>query len=155
MAQLSGPTELIKAKTWPKPGITRESVACCWSRPATGARSPRGHGGRVSSPSDPESVLHGFSEELRWCLQVVGAEQDSVLDAHGLAAHRGELRDEVPGSGMARERGQVRGVRLERGDATAQRLTRDLDAVGRRAREPGDDEPAHRVRFEVLVVDLL
>jgi hypothetical protein len=40
----------------------------------------------VSRPSDLESVLHGFGEELRWCLQVVGAEQNSVLDAHGLAA---------------------------------------------------------------------
>src|SRR6266542_1169703 len=89
--------------------ITRESVACCWSRPATGARSPRGHGGRASSPGDPESVLHGFGEELRWCLQVVGAEQDGVLDAHGLAAHRGELRDDVLGGGVVRERGQVRG----------------------------------------------
>src|SRR5207248_10362702 len=91
-----------------------------------------------------------------WWLQVVGAEQHGVLDAHGLAAHRGELRDEVLGGGVARERGQVRGVRLERGDAAAQRLTGDLDAVGRaKAGEPGDDEPAYGVRFEVLVIDLL
>src|SRR5215469_661502 len=104
----------------------------------------------------PKSVLHSFSEELRWCVQVVGAEQNGVLDAHGLAAHRGELRDDVLGGGVARERGQVRSVRLERGDATAQRLASDLDAVGRAgAGEPGDDEPAHGVRFEVLVVDLL
>src|SRR5713226_5910628 len=123
---------------------------------ATGARSPRGHGGRASSPGGPGSVLHGFGEELRWCLQVVGAEQNGVLDAHGLAAHRGELRDDVLGGGVVRERGQVRGVRLERGDAAAQRLTRDLDAVGRaKAGEPGGDKPAHGVRFEVLVVDLL
>ena len=67
----------------------------------------------------PESVLDGFGDELRWCLQVVGAEQDGVLDAHGLAAHRGEHRDEVPGGGVVRERSQVRGVRLERGDAAA------------------------------------
>jgi hypothetical protein len=47
-------------------------------------------------------------------------------------------------------------VRLERGDAAAQRLPGDLDAVGRaEAGEPGNDEPAHGVRFEVLVVDLL
>src|SRR5215471_1016799 len=95
------------------------------------ARAPCGRGGRASSPSDPKSVLHGFGEELRWCVQVVGAEQNGVLDAHGLAAHRGEPRDEVPGGGVARERGQVRRVRLERGDAAAQRLTRDVDAVGR------------------------
>jgi hypothetical protein len=42
------------------------------------------------------------------------------------------------GAGV-RERGQVRDVRLERGDATAQRLARDLDAVGRGAGETGDD----------------
>ena len=91
-----------------------------------------GHRHRVA-----ESVLHGLGEELRRCLQVVGAEQDGVLDAHGLAAHRGELRDEVLRGGVARERGQVRGVRLERGDAAAQRLTSDLDAVGRGSGEPG------------------
>ena len=33
-----------------------------------------GHRHRVA-----ESVLHGFGEELRRCLQVVGAEQDGVL----------------------------------------------------------------------------
>src|SRR5215472_1267059 len=119
---------------------------CCW------ARAPRGRGGRASSPSDPKSVLHGFGEGLRWCVQVVGAEQNGVLDAHGLAAHRGELRDEVLGGGVVGERGQVRGVRLKRGDSAAQRLTGDLDTVGRaRAGERGDDEPAHGVWFEVLV----
>jgi hypothetical protein len=47
-------------------------------------------------------------------------------------------------------------VRLERGDAAAQRLTGDLDAVGRaEAGELGDDEPAHGVRLEILVVDLV
>jgi hypothetical protein len=57
---------------------------------------------------------------------------------------------------MVRERAQVRGVRLERGDTAAQRLTRNVDAVGRaKAAEPADDKLAHGVRFEVLVVDLL
>src|SRR5262249_55841350 len=57
---------------------------------------------------------------------------------------------------VVRERGQVRGVRLERGDAAAQRLTRDLDAVGRaKAGEPADDEPAYGMRLQVFVVDLL
>src|SRR5262249_19310386 len=127
-----------------------------WGGRAAGANSPRGQGGRTSSPGAPGSVLHGFGEEVRWRLLVVGAEQNGVLDAHGLAAHRGELRDDVPGGGVARERGQVRGVRLERGDAAAQRLTRDVDAVGRaKAGEPGGDEPAHGVRFEVLVAGLL
>src|SRR5262249_11147739 len=127
-----------------------------WWGSATGARSPRRHGGRASSPSGPMSVLHGFGEDLRWCVQVVGAEQNGVLDAHGLAAHRGELRDDVLGGGVVRERGQVRGVRPERGDAAAQRLTRDLDAVGRaKAGEPADDEPAYGMRLQVFVVDLL
>jgi hypothetical protein len=42
---------------------------------------------------------------------------------------------------VVRERGQVRGVRLERGDAMAQRLARDLDTVGRGAGQTGDDVP--------------
>src|SRR5262252_7651491 len=55
----------------------------------------------------PKSVLHGFSEELRWCVQVVSAEQNGVLDAHGLAAPRGELRDDVLRGGVVRERGRA------------------------------------------------
>src|SRR5215469_11472376 len=98
-------------------------------RKSAGANPPRGRGGRASLPSGSESVLRGFGEELRWCLEVVGAEQDGMLDTHGLAAHRGELRDELLRGGVDRERGQVRGVRLKRGDTAAQRLTGDLDAV--------------------------
>src|SRR6516164_174416 len=97
-------------------------------RKAEGASPPVGHGGRASSPSGSESVLRVFGEELRWCLEVVGAEQNGMLDAHGLAAHRGELRNELPWGGVVRERSQVRGVRIERGDAAAQWLTGDLDA---------------------------
>jgi hypothetical protein len=40
-------------------------------------------------------------------------------------------------------------VRLERGDAAAQRLTGDLHAVGRaKPSQPRRDQPAHGVRFE-------
>ena len=41
----------------------------------------------------------------------MGAEQHSVLDAHGLAAHREELRDEVRGSRV--DDVPARGVRFE------------------------------------------
>src|SRR5260370_18326524 len=113
------------------------------SRPATGASSPRGHGGRASSPSGPESVLHGFSEELRWCLQVVGAEQDGVLDAHGLAAHRGELRDEVLGVGVVRERGRYPACASSEAEPAPNGLPRAPAPVARaKPAAPGADNPA-------------
>src|SRR5215470_9374336 len=125
--QLQGPPEPTAAwQAWlVEHGITEEH----WND-ASAIIDPDGNGPRIyfqrvpepkalKSHATPESVLHGFGEELRWCLQVVGAEQNGVLDAHGLAAHRRELRDDVPGGGVVRERGQVRGVRLERGDAAA------------------------------------
>jgi len=56
----------------------------CWPRPATGRDRRAGMADGIVTER-PESVLHCFSEELRWCQQVVGSEQNGVLDAHGLA----------------------------------------------------------------------
>jgi hypothetical protein len=86
-------------------------------------------------------------------VEVEGAEEDGVRDAHPASVHRGDPGDHHPGRRVAGDPGEVLAVRLERRDPALQRLAADVDAVGR-SLVAGDQEPPGRPRLEPLIQEL-
>ncbi|HEX2482289.1 MAG TPA: hypothetical protein VHQ69_10435, partial [Methylomirabilota bacterium] len=86
-------------------------------------------------------------------MEVEGAEQYGVGDAHPPSLHRRDAGDHRARRRVPRDSGEVLAVRLQGGDPALERVTGDVHAV-RGRRVTGDKQPPRRPRLHTLLEQL-